>query len=117
MQGYHNLSDDLAMCSELFGLSPDDVAANVDFTNLFYGGAAPAASRVLFPNGDVDPWHALGVLESPDANASEPVYTCYGCSHHFWTHPDAALGGDLNAAARATKAAIQDQVMAWLEEP
>ena len=89
VQGYHNVSDDLAMCSELFGLSPDAVAANVGFTNLYYGGAAPAASRVLFPNGDVDPWHALGVLRTAGANATEPTYTCYGCSHHFWTHPAA----------------------------
>ena len=73
--------------------------------------------RSRLSDGSLAFLHALGVLESPDANASEPVYTCYGCSHHFWTHPDAALGGDLNAAARATKAAIQDQVMAWLEEP
>ena len=57
------------------------------------------------------------VLAGTRAPPTEPTYTCYGCSHHFWTHPAAALGGDLNAAARATKAAIQDQVMEWLAEP
>lgn len=39
----------------------------------------------MFPNGQIDPWHANGVLTSP--NADEPVLMVEGASHHFWTHP------------------------------
>ena len=43
------------------------VAANVAASNAAYGGdrpdrLSPAATRILYPNGDVDPWHGLSVL-------------------------------------------------------
>lgn len=33
--------------------------------NLFRFCDARRGSRVIFPNGEIDPWHALGVLETP----------------------------------------------------
>jgi thymus-specific serine protease len=55
VQGYHNLSSSVAMCKRMFGLDESFVQAQVDFSNAYYGGATPAASRILFPNGNVDP--------------------------------------------------------------
>ena len=41
------------------------VSEQIAFSNGYYGGDAPAGSRILFPNGNVDPWHGLGVNVSP----------------------------------------------------
>merc|ERR1719231_1426580 len=47
------------MCNDAFGItSPPNTAA----VNKEFGGDAPIPSgRVVFVNGGVDPWHALGV--------------------------------------------------------
>jgi len=44
---------------------------SVQFTNNFYGGYGLKVRKVLFPNGSIDPWHALGVTKdlSPDSKA------------------------------------------------
>ena len=81
VQGYNNLSSSVAMCESLFGIDADAVSAQIDASNAYYGGNKPAGSRILFPNGNVDPWHGLGVLEAP--RDSEPVMMIDGASHHF----------------------------------
>ena len=93
------------------------MAAAVAATNGFYGGdrpdqLSPPATRVLYPNGDVDPWHGLSVLEAPTPQL--PVLMVSGASHHAWTHPSAPTDQPTVVAARQT---IRMQVSAWLAEP
>ena len=107
-RGYVSVADEISICSQ-FGLTPDVVAENVAFSNQVYGGAAPQGSRILFPNGDVDPWTGLGVLESPAP--SEPVMIVVGASHHAWTHPADTI---VQKSVADAKAAIQAQVKQWL---
>ncbi len=47
------------MCTELFGFSETQVAAQVKASNDHYGGNRPAGSRIMYPNGNVDPWHGI----------------------------------------------------------
>ena len=51
-------------CADIFGASftPSFVSASVDASNSYYGALAYTGTRVVLPNGSVDPWHALGVL-------------------------------------------------------
>uniref|UniRef100_A0A0N5BCB7 Serine protease K12H4.7 n=1 Tax=Strongyloides papillosus TaxID=174720 RepID=A0A0N5BCB7_STREA len=52
-------------CTDIFGRSINNktVYLSVDSTNSFYGGAKGfKGTNVILPNGLVDPWHALGVL-------------------------------------------------------
>uniref|UniRef100_A0A224Z7T1 Thymus specific serine protease n=1 Tax=Rhipicephalus zambeziensis TaxID=60191 RepID=A0A224Z7T1_9ACAR len=52
-------------CKDIFGARFDDalLASAVRRTNTFYGGFRPAVHNVTFPNGSIDPWHALGVTK------------------------------------------------------
>jgi hypothetical protein len=45
----------------------------IESTNGYYGktGIATAASRVIFINGSIDPWHALGL--TPNSTNFEEV--------------------------------------------
>lgn len=72
---------------------------------------SPQGTRILYPNGEIDPWSALGVLSSP--NDQEPVLWVKAASHHFWTHP--SLETD-DIYTREARVAIWDQVDAWLAE-
>jgi len=113
VQGYNNLSNMIAMCDRLFGITPDQVTAQVAFSNAYYGANMPAGNRIMFPNGNVDPWSGASVLVSPDDNATEPVYMADGASHHAWTHPADTI---VQPSVAAAKTAVQNQVLAWLAE-
>lgn len=60
-------------CEDIFGpeYTLAVLNAGVARTNTMYGGRNLKVTRVIFPNGSVDPWHALGVTQdlSDDATA------------------------------------------------
>jgi len=60
-------------CSDIFGASINETVLNnaIKFTNANYGGLGVKVSRIIFPNGSIDPWHALSVTKdlSPEAIA------------------------------------------------
>lgn len=41
-----------------YGISENEIQANIDRSNAFYGADHPNATRILYPNGEVDPWKA-----------------------------------------------------------
>jgi serine protease 16 len=80
---YHSVDVDLEICRVAFNVT--DVYENVQASLDFYGGLdLDGGSRVLFVNGDVDPWSALGVLNSTECRL--PAAVVAGASHHAWTH-------------------------------
>mmetsp|Transcript_22469 Transcript_22469/g.55875 ORF Transcript_22469/g.55875 Transcript_22469/m.55875 type:complete len:496 (+) Transcript_22469:102-1589(+) len=112
-QGLDTLASNDGFCKK-YGLSPPDIAANIAATNAFYGAGRPDlpphnASRIMYINGDVDPWHGLSILEplTPDL----PTLMVAGASHHAWTHPSAPSDQPSVVAARL---AIRKQLGAWL---
>ena len=62
-QGLVVLDDCISLCSEEFGIEHSKVVvgANAEYSNVYYGGDSPSGTRVMWPNGDVDPWHGLSV--------------------------------------------------------
>ncbi|XP_053123064.1 thymus-specific serine protease [Hemicordylus capensis] len=73
------LKPQLDLCWQVFNISPDSVQEAVSFTNEYYGADHPKASRVLFVNGDIDPWHALSVLKNQ--SLSEVAILINGTAH------------------------------------
>jgi serine protease 16 len=51
------------LCNQLFKISASDLETKVSATNKFYGSKNPQGSRILFVNGDIDPWRALSVTQ------------------------------------------------------
>jgi hypothetical protein len=51
-------------CSQVFGISPADVSSAVNRTNNFYGGKNVTGTNIVFPNGSIDPWHALSITSN-----------------------------------------------------
>lgn len=106
-QGLLTLPMLMSFCPDTFNISSQEVSSNIAATNARYGGAAPAASCVIYANGEVDPFAPMGVLESaPDRSLFAFVVqgkhtvaqrlSCRRCitrpagaSHHAWTHPSA----------------------------
>ena len=103
----------MAFCSSDFKIDPSIVAQNVNNTDVYYGGLKPVGTRVMWPNGQVDPWSTLSILKSPDP-ANQPTLYVPGASHHFWTHP--TMPTDEKPIVQA-RLAIRKQVADWLNEP
>eukprot|EP00656_Telonema_subtile_P052738 TRINITY_DN7427_c0_g1_i1.p1 TRINITY_DN7427_c0_g1~~TRINITY_DN7427_c0_g1_i1.p1 ORF type:complete len:488 (-),score=107.04 TRINITY_DN7427_c0_g1_i1:108-1571(-) len=109
-QGLVLLKDMDGFCTSQFKISAADVAKNIEDTNTFYGADHPKATRIFYPNGDVDPWHGLSKLT---AGPELPVLMVSGASHHAWTHPSAPTDQQSVIDARQK---IRVQVAAWLAE-
>ncbi|XP_051846829.1 thymus-specific serine protease [Antechinus flavipes] len=105
------LSAQLQLCARVFGLSPASVAEAVARTNTYYGGQSPGATRVIFVNGDIDPWHVLGVLRAP--RPSEPALLLRGTSHCSDMAP--ARPSD-PPSLRLGRQKIARQLKVWLRE-
>lgn len=111
-KGFHPLGLDFEICERCFGVDRNDVRDNVQDSLDYYGGWGIESSRIMFVNGEVDPWAMLGVTVE-HAGANKPTLWVKGASHHFWTHPVKDTDGYEIVAARD---AIYRQVMIWLDE-
>mmetsp|Transcript_39364 Transcript_39364/g.47725 ORF Transcript_39364/g.47725 Transcript_39364/m.47725 type:complete len:538 (-) Transcript_39364:26-1639(-) len=80
----NNLTSNYKQCQLAFGISGEQVEKNIKATNEYFGGRSPDGSRILFVNGQIDPWHAASIVSS--VSPSEPALWCSGASHHAWTH-------------------------------
>ncbi|XP_072930540.1 putative serine protease K12H4.7 isoform X2 [Epargyreus clarus] len=99
-------------CQDVFGPKFDKtfIEANVKDTNIYYGGTDIAATRVLYVQGSVDPWHALGLTATKDPES--PVIYINGTAHCANMYP--STSHDL-PALQAARVAIRDQLNKWLE--
>ncbi|KAI7790067.1 thymus-specific serine protease isoform X1 [Triplophysa rosa] len=68
----------LQQCADIYNLSTslDDI---VQQTNEEYGGYDIRTTRIVFPNGSIDPWHALGVTK--DITDDLPAVFIKGTAH------------------------------------
>ena len=125
-KGYHDVSRDLEICQAAFGIDAETVKQNVDSTLTYYGGwsltpdthgedmiaagedTLDGQKRLIFINGDIDPWQDLSFL---NGNENTPSQSVMGASHHVWTHQVKASDTDHVVQARQ---AIYDTVFGWL---
>jgi len=135
-KGYHDIDRDLEICQEAFGMDADTVKQNVASTLTYYGGRSltpntgqdrvgpsndmivdgedtvvDGQNRLIFLNGDIDPWEELSFNDGTDITPSDSVQ---GASHHFWTQMIKETDSASVVEARAT---IYKTVTDWLEQP
>ncbi|XP_063763550.1 thymus-specific serine protease [Eleginops maclovinus] len=66
-------------CADFFNVSADQLAEAVAQTNEYYGGYDIRSSRIVLPNGSIDPWHALGITQ--DITPDLPAVFIKGTAH------------------------------------
>jgi len=97
-------------CAAAYGsqFSASAVQAAVDRTNSAYGGLGIELARTVFPNGSIDPWHALGVTNNATGNIA--IYID-GTSHCADMYPPSASDSAQLIEARQK---IEANLDAWL---
>lgn len=68
---FSECSYQVKQCAAFYNISAEQVAEAVAQTNEYYGGYDIRSSRIVFPNGSIDPWHALGITQ--DITAELPA--------------------------------------------
>jgi hypothetical protein len=70
------------LCRDIFGqnFNQKSIAKAIDHKNIIFGALKPATTNVLFINGNIDPWHALGLTKT-DRNQLQPTIFINGTSH------------------------------------
>jgi len=104
----------LDQCVDIFGpnFTSELITKAVERSNEDYGALNIRTSRVVFPNGSIDPWHALGVTEDigPEAKAIYINGTAH-CANMYPPSP-ADLPG-----LTAAREEIQMEIGRWLSQP
>ncbi|XP_013778463.2 putative serine protease K12H4.7 [Limulus polyphemus] len=100
------------MCSDIFGpkYSKDLVLEGIDRTNTMYGGKDLKVTNVVFPNGSIDPWHALGIIK--DLSPSAVAIFINGSAHCADMYPDSPNDPPQLQEARLN---IENHIAKWLQ--
>jgi len=98
-------------CADAFGaeFTHDMLERSIAQTNVEYGGFTPSLSNVVFVHGSVDPWHAMGVLESLTDDA--PAIYITGTSHCADMYPDKDTDPEGLTQARVM---IGEEITKWV---
>ena len=103
----------LRICKDVYGTATSAPARSVDYTNDYYGGRDVRSNRIVFLNGSVDPWHALGLVSDTPKPSDMPVYYIKGTAHCADLY--ASSSADLPTLQQARQRAWAN-VQAWLKE-
>lgn len=100
-------------CQDIYGsrFTYSLIEASIKRTNTNYGGRNLKVTRVVFPNGSVDPWHALGV--TADLSTDATAIFINGTAHCANMYP--ALPTDPPQLTQAREQ-IAQLIKKWLQE-
>nr|XP_057935342.1 thymus-specific serine protease [Doryrhamphus excisus] len=79
-------------CKDFYNITAEQLAEAVAETNEYYGGYDIHSTRIVFPNGSIDPWHALGITQ--DITDDLPAVFIKGtahCANMYPSRPDDLL--------------------------
>ncbi|XP_066913299.1 putative serine protease K12H4.7 [Clytia hemisphaerica] len=99
-------------CVDIFGANFNETSINraVDWTNDNYGGYNMNQPRIVFPNGSIDPWHALSFT---DDHKDMIAVFIKGTAHCANMYPSSE---DDSQELQDARQKIHDLVGKWLQE-
>jgi hypothetical protein len=98
------------MCRSVFGISDNKIDSNIYKTNLYYGARNIQTNKVVFVNGKIDPWHALGIVTS-QPQKDLPAYLMETTAHCADLYPPTSSDP---AELTATRAQVVAYIKKWL---
>ncbi|XP_076272485.1 putative serine protease K12H4.7 [Rhynchophorus ferrugineus] len=101
------------ICQDLFGqnFNRSFIEAGIAETNSRYQGKSVKVENVIYVNGDVDPWHVLGKLETSGETGSKAI-VIKGASHCAGFYATTVNDSEEITAA---KKEVQDTISQWLK--
>ena len=112
LKGFHNVDQYLKKFYDLFEIDENSIYASVLDALEYYAGWDLKGTRIMFINGDIDPWLELSVT-GYRGSKDQPASWVKGASHHFWTHK---VKDDDSKEIVAIRNKIYEQVVKWIGE-
>ncbi|KAL6467730.1 hypothetical protein MHYP_G00234070 [Metynnis hypsauchen] len=106
------LQSQTQLCPLLFNIPQHTLPANIDFTNQYYGGDQPQTHRVLYVNGDIDPWMALSVVRNGTGEDKYRAVLIQGSAHCADMN---SLRTSDRTSLKQAREEIEGRVSAWLK--
>lgn len=108
---FFNLKFSIQQCMDVFGakFNQELIQMGINRTNTNYGGYGMRATKIVFPNGSIDPWHFLGFTK--DLSMESPAIYIQGTAHCANMYP--ATSDDLPQLVQA-RATIEKLIGTWL---
>ncbi|XP_071838310.1 putative serine protease K12H4.7 isoform X2 [Apostichopus japonicus] len=105
------LTFSLQQCLDIYGskFSQENLEKGISRSNTYYGGYGIQASKVVYPNGSIDPWHFLGITKN--ATNEQPAVFINGTAHCADMYPASSTDPASLVKARED---IQSYLIAWL---
>lgn len=102
----------IKQCIDIFGskFNETELLSGISSTNTNYGGTDIAGTKIVFPNGSIDPWHALGITS--DVSSEEQAIFISGTAHCANMYPE--LPSDPPQLIQA-RIKIKEHIMSWLK--
>lgn len=107
-------------CVDIYGVDAASVGAAIKKTNDFYGGLSYTGERVIFVNGDIDPWHKLSLNQgetSPQTDKDVSGVLIHGTAHCANMYPASEHDVAGLTAARASVTAALKRFLAADKAP
>ncbi|KAG7319587.1 hypothetical protein KOW79_016730 [Hemibagrus wyckioides] len=106
------LQDHTQLCPQLFEIPEHTLPMNIAFTNQYYGGDQAQTQRVLYINGDIDPWMELSIVRNGTRVDKDRAIVIHGAAHCADMNP--ARSGD-KPSLRLARKEIERHVVMWLK--
>jgi len=102
-------------CQDVYGIQFGEafLQSRIKWTNANYGAKDIKVSKVIFVNGSIDPWHALGITKQNETTSDNAVIFIQGTAHCANMYPDSP--NDLPQLTQA-RAQILNHLTTWLNE-
>lgn len=97
-------------CEETFGTH---IFPDTDHHNTLFGGTNPATTKIVFTNGQEDPWQHSSITKTDNPELIPILIECDHCSHCQDLHGDYDTDEPELTAARARITAIFEE---WIAE-
>jgi serine protease 16 len=107
------LKSNTLLCKESFGLKLAQVKERIKFSNEYYGGNQPHATRIVFVNGDIDPWHYLSVLQDNFENGNDITAVYIPGASHCQNMRPSSVNDTL--VMKEAKLKIRNKVAEWVQ--
>eukprot|EP00092_Neocalanus_flemingeri_P028013 GFUD01030416.1.p1 GENE.GFUD01030416.1~~GFUD01030416.1.p1 ORF type:complete len:490 (+),score=98.51 GFUD01030416.1:89-1558(+) len=101
------------MCSDIYGpkFTMELLEKGIQETNSEYGGLNLKVNNVVFVQGSIDPWHAMGITK--DVSAKSPAIFIEGTAHCANMYP---AGKDDSEQLKNARIQIGRLVKKWIDE-
>ncbi|XP_073437207.1 putative serine protease K12H4.7 [Dendrobates tinctorius] len=106
------LSYHVQQCTDIYGkdFTLPTIAGAIQQTNENYGGLNVQSSRIIFPNGLIDPWHALGINSNLSSDLlAFPMQDAAHCADMYPSRPEEPT------VLPSVRRQIFEQLTKWLQ--